>query len=110
MGLSESCLDSRMRSSLLAYDVIMPDGMPVVWCMNAKGAGLPDRVYGPYLADRLLAGLERHTRVAVIGGYPPVHEWLRAAGSLRYPKAEFMLTYDAPPGPSTTATWRIARA
>jgi N-acetylglucosaminyldiphosphoundecaprenol N-acetyl-beta-D-mannosaminyltransferase len=88
-----------MRESLLAYDLIVPDGMPLVWCMNAKGAKLPDRVYGPYLTDRLLSGLERRTRVAVIGGYSPVHEWLRGPGRLRYPNADFALTYDAPPGP-----------
>src|SRR5437763_4103086 len=97
MGLSESCLDPRMREALLAYDVIVPDGMPLVWCMNAKGAMLVDRVYGPYLADRLLAGLERRTRVAVIGGFAHVHEWLRVAGPSRYPNADFTLLYDAPP-------------
>jgi N-acetylglucosaminyldiphosphoundecaprenol N-acetyl-beta-D-mannosaminyltransferase len=98
MGLSESCLDPRMREALLGYDVIVPDGMPVVWCMNAKGALLPDRVYGPYLTDRLLSGLLRRTRVAVIGGYAAVHDWLRRAGRSRYPNAEFALMYDAPPG------------
>jgi N-acetylglucosaminyldiphosphoundecaprenol N-acetyl-beta-D-mannosaminyltransferase len=99
MGLSESCLDARMRDALLGYDVIVPDGMPLVWCMNAKGAGLGDRVYGPYVTDRLLAGLEHPTRVAVIGGFADVHEWLRRAGHSRYPNAEFALLYDAPPGP-----------
>lgn len=99
MGISESCLDSRMREALLGYDVIVPDGMPLVWCMNAKGATLNDRVYGPYLTDRLLASLERPTRVAVIGGFAHVHEWLRHAGPQRYPNAEFTLLYEAPAGP-----------
>jgi N-acetylglucosaminyldiphosphoundecaprenol N-acetyl-beta-D-mannosaminyltransferase len=97
MGISESCFDPRMRNALLGYDVIVPDGMPLVWCMNAKGARLADRVYGPYLTDRLLAGLERRTRVAVIGGFAPVHDWLRRAGPARYPNANFALMYDAPP-------------
>jgi N-acetylglucosaminyldiphosphoundecaprenol N-acetyl-beta-D-mannosaminyltransferase len=99
MGMSESCLDPRMREALLAYDVIVPDGMPLVWCMNAKGAKLPDRVYGPYLTDQLLTDLERRTRVAVIGGFADVHEWLRRVAPLRYPKAEFVLLYDAPDRP-----------
>jgi N-acetylglucosaminyldiphosphoundecaprenol N-acetyl-beta-D-mannosaminyltransferase len=97
MGISESCLEPRMREALLGYDLIVPDGMPLLWCMNAKGARLADRVYGPYLTDRLLSGLERHTRVAVIGGFEPVHDWLRRVGPSRYPKAEFKLIYDAPP-------------
>jgi N-acetylglucosaminyldiphosphoundecaprenol N-acetyl-beta-D-mannosaminyltransferase len=99
MGLSESCFDPRMRHALLSYDVIVPDGMPVVWCMNAKGANLDDRVYGPYVTDRVLAALERPTRVAVIGGFAEVHDWLRLTGAARYPSAEFVLLYDAPPGP-----------
>jgi N-acetylglucosaminyldiphosphoundecaprenol N-acetyl-beta-D-mannosaminyltransferase len=99
MGVSESCLDARMRDALHDYDMVVPDGMPLVWCMNAKGAALADRVYGPYLTDRVLAGLHRPTRVAVIGGCAEVHEWLRRVGSSRYPNAEFALLYDAPPGP-----------
>lgn len=99
MGISESCMNPRMRQALLGYDVIVPDGMPLVWCMNAKGAGLADRVYGPYLTDRLLAGLERPTVVAVIGGFAHVHDWLRRIGPSRYPQAKFSLLYDAPPGP-----------
>lgn len=99
MGISESCLDARMRDALRAYDVIVPDGMPLVWCMNAKGARLSDRVYGPYLADRILSGLERPTRVALIGGYPAVHDWLHRVGPSRYPRAEFALMYDAPAAP-----------
>lgn len=33
---------------LARFDVVLPDGMPVVWALNARGAGLKDRVYGPY--------------------------------------------------------------
>jgi len=28
-------------------DFFLPDGMPLVWCLNLAGAGLRDRVYGP---------------------------------------------------------------
>lgn len=99
MGISESCLDPRMHAALLGYDVIVPDGMPLVWCMNAKGATLSDRVYGPYLIDRLLARLARRTRVAVIGCFANVHDWLRRAAPCRYPNAEFVLLDDVPPAP-----------
>jgi N-acetylglucosaminyldiphosphoundecaprenol N-acetyl-beta-D-mannosaminyltransferase len=30
------------------FDLVLPDGMPVVWALNLCGAGLKDRVYGPY--------------------------------------------------------------
>lgn len=29
------------------FDYFVPDGMPLIWCLNLKGAGLKDRVYGP---------------------------------------------------------------
>jgi N-acetylglucosaminyldiphosphoundecaprenol N-acetyl-beta-D-mannosaminyltransferase len=29
------------------FDYFVPDGMPLIWCLNAQGAGLRDRVYGP---------------------------------------------------------------
>lgn len=97
MGVSECCRDPLMRDAVLSYDVVVPDGMPLIWCMNTKGAALGDRVYGPYLADRLLASLDRPTRVAVIGCFENVHDWLRKTGTSRYPNADFTLLYNAPP-------------
>jgi N-acetylglucosaminyldiphosphoundecaprenol N-acetyl-beta-D-mannosaminyltransferase len=99
MGMAESCLDERMRKALATYDLIVPDGMPLVWSMNRKGANLVDRVYGPYLTERMLVALERPTRIAVIGGFPEVHEWLSRAATSRFPNADFVLLYDAPGGP-----------
>lgn len=29
------------------FDYFIPDGMPLIWCLNRKGAELTDRVYGP---------------------------------------------------------------
>src|SRR5258708_37729021 len=30
-----------------AYNYFIPDGMPLIWCLNRACAGLTDRVYGP---------------------------------------------------------------
>jgi N-acetylglucosaminyldiphosphoundecaprenol N-acetyl-beta-D-mannosaminyltransferase len=35
-------------------DCFVPDGMPLVWCLNARGAGLRDRVYGPTFMRQML--------------------------------------------------------
>ena len=35
---------ARLTSSM---DFFIPDGMPLIWRLNAQGAGLKDRVYGP---------------------------------------------------------------
>jgi len=106
MTMSSACLDSQMRDSMLAYDAILPDGMPLVWCMNRKGAGLRDRTYGPYTVEKVLAGLSRKTRVALIGGFPDVHRKLVEQGRTRFPMADFVLLYDAPMAPIDDAFMR----
>ena len=35
------------RSMTSRVDYFVPDGMPLVWCMNRAKAGMKDRVYGP---------------------------------------------------------------
>ena len=35
------------RAETEGVDYFIPDGMPLVWCMNQGRAGLKDRVYGP---------------------------------------------------------------
>ncbi|MFZ4774602.1 MAG: WecB/TagA/CpsF family glycosyltransferase [Terrimicrobiaceae bacterium] len=39
------------------FDVVLPDGYPLVWQLNRAGGGLDDRVYGPYFMRHVL----RHT-------------------------------------------------
>lgn len=36
------------------FDLIVPDGTPIKWMLNAKGASLGDRVYGPYLMRHVI--------------------------------------------------------
>lgn len=37
----------KFRRITSVFDYFIPDGMPLVWCMNRRGAQLRDRVYGP---------------------------------------------------------------
>lgn len=46
--------EAAFRAILSAYDYLLPDGMPLVWCLNRAGAGLRDRVYGPAFLRRFL--------------------------------------------------------
>lgn len=39
--------DDAFRRITDGFDFFIPDGMPLIWCLNAQGAGLRDRVYGP---------------------------------------------------------------
>ena len=37
------------------FDFFLPDGMPLIWCLNRRDAELKDRVYGPAFMQRFLA-------------------------------------------------------
>jgi N-acetylglucosaminyldiphosphoundecaprenol N-acetyl-beta-D-mannosaminyltransferase len=44
------------------FDLVLPDGMPVVWALNRRAAGLTDRVYGPYFMRHTLQHTPRPWR------------------------------------------------
>ncbi len=44
--------DEELRQAALGASLNVPDGQPVVWAMNALGADLSERVYGPELMAR----------------------------------------------------------
>ena len=61
--------DPELREAVLASDLVVPDGQPLVWAMNALGHDLPSRVYGPELMDRACARAARTgTRFYLYGG------------------------------------------
>jgi len=39
--------EESFRSMTSVMDLFVPDGMPLIWCLNRQGAKLTDRVYGP---------------------------------------------------------------
>jgi N-acetylglucosaminyldiphosphoundecaprenol N-acetyl-beta-D-mannosaminyltransferase len=39
--------DPSFYESTSRFDLFIPDGMPLIWCLNQRGARLNDRVYGP---------------------------------------------------------------
>src|ERR1700712_1691798 len=41
--------DPELRSAVLGASLVVPDGQPLVWAMNALGHDLTHRVYGPDL-------------------------------------------------------------
>lgn len=51
-----------------SLDLMVPDGMPLVWVMNAKGAGLRDRVYGPTFTRRFLVTCPERFTHYLVGG------------------------------------------
>lgn len=39
--------EPQFRELTSRFDFFIPDGMPLIWTLNRRGAGLTDRVYGP---------------------------------------------------------------
>jgi len=94
--------DPELLAAVRGADVVLPDGMPLVWALGALGHELEDRVYGPELMDRACARharartpiyfygghdqgalvqltlnlRTRHPGLRVVGGHsPPYHSW-----------------------------------
>jgi N-acetylglucosaminyldiphosphoundecaprenol N-acetyl-beta-D-mannosaminyltransferase len=60
--------DPRFRDLTAAYDHFIPDGMPLVWCLNRAGASLPDRVYGPTFMREFLTQAPAGSTHYLLGG------------------------------------------
>jgi len=86
--------DRDFAATLAQFDLIVPDGMPLVWAMNRRGAALSDRVYGPTLMLHALAqpGLSHF----LLGGSEELLERLTAKLRERFPGIQIAGSY-APP-------------
>jgi N-acetylglucosaminyldiphosphoundecaprenol N-acetyl-beta-D-mannosaminyltransferase len=65
--------DPEMRAIYLAADVVVADGMPLIWASSLLGEPLPERVAGIDLLHALAAALaDRGASVFVLGGKPGI--------------------------------------
>ena len=60
--------DAHFREITSRFDHFVPDGMPLIWCLNARGAGLRDRVYGPTFMRRCLEASPAPWKHYLLGG------------------------------------------
>jgi N-acetylglucosaminyldiphosphoundecaprenol N-acetyl-beta-D-mannosaminyltransferase len=73
--LRQAQVNKRVRTYLDDADLIVADGMPLVWASRLTGTPLPERVAGSSLIWSLSEGLGRDGRsVFVIGGNPATPE------------------------------------
>jgi N-acetylglucosaminyldiphosphoundecaprenol N-acetyl-beta-D-mannosaminyltransferase len=56
------------RGMTSCMDLFVPDGMPLVWAMNAQGANLKDRVYGPTFTREFLSAVPGKSSHYLVGG------------------------------------------
>jgi N-acetylglucosaminyldiphosphoundecaprenol N-acetyl-beta-D-mannosaminyltransferase len=60
--------DAGFAEVMRSFDLVVPDGAPLLWSLNALGAGLEDRVYGPYLMERVVRATPGPWRHFLFGG------------------------------------------
>jgi N-acetylglucosaminyldiphosphoundecaprenol N-acetyl-beta-D-mannosaminyltransferase len=82
--------DAAFRDIMSAYDYLLPDGMPLVWCLNRAGAGLRDRVYGPTFMRRFLETAPAGTTHYLLGGSPECGARLREIFGRANPGVKFI--------------------
>lgn len=86
-GLMTGALDQEQRFRLNQFELLVPDGQPVRWALNALyGTALPDRVYGPTLTLKVCArACEDRLPVYFYGATPKILGNLRSALGKRFP-------------------------
>ena len=60
--------DPDYRSVSESFDHFIPDSTPLLWLLNAHGAGMRDRVYGPAFLDHALRHSPAGVRHYLLGG------------------------------------------
>jgi N-acetylglucosaminyldiphosphoundecaprenol N-acetyl-beta-D-mannosaminyltransferase len=77
-------------------DITVPDGMPLVWAMNRKGAGLKDRVYGPTFTREFLASCPEGVTHYLVGGSEECGRRFRERMMALNPSLNFIGGYHGP--------------
>ncbi len=86
-GLMEGATDAEHQYRLNSLELVVPDGQPVRWALNAfHDAGLTDRVYGPNLMLKTCAAAEKHAiSVYLFGGTQELLERLASKLTAQFP-------------------------
>jgi exopolysaccharide biosynthesis WecB/TagA/CpsF family protein len=96
-GIVEAQRDSSFKAILNGMDLVVPDGMPLVWLGRRQGHQLGRRVYGP---DLLLAFCEKSIKPGYrhffLGGEAGVPEGLAESLKTRFPGLQVAGTYSPP--------------
>jgi N-acetylglucosaminyldiphosphoundecaprenol N-acetyl-beta-D-mannosaminyltransferase len=91
--------DKRFGEAMKNFDLILPDGMPLVWYLNRiQRIKLRDRVYGPDLMRHILATTEPAERHFLLGGTATERKKLEQVVARDYPQAKIAGSYSPPFG------------
>jgi N-acetylglucosaminyldiphosphoundecaprenol N-acetyl-beta-D-mannosaminyltransferase len=85
------------RNAVNAADLVVPDGMPLVWTLRRLGYAGQERVYGPELTLRLLsAAAEKEVPIGFLGGTQETIEMLVKNVQQRFPALQIAYRFSLP--------------
>lgn len=91
--------ETGFHHALEKFDLILPDGMPLIWCMNQfSKTGLCDRVYGPTFMLRCLETAGPQFSHFLVGGSEELLETLQRKLLEKFPALRIAGTYSPPFG------------
>src|ERR1700682_2186157 len=99
--LAEARHDPDFAGTMAKFDLVLPDGMPVVWALNSFGARLEDRVYGPYFMRHTLRNTPRPWRHFFFGDSEECTVELRKVAAQLQPDIEIVGAISPPFRPFT---------
>ena len=85
--------DPSFRDATAGIDHFLPDGMPLVWCMNRAGAQLRDRVFGPAFMERALAAEDGGQTHYLLGASAECGRRLRERAAAEWPRVRWVGAY-----------------
>jgi N-acetylglucosaminyldiphosphoundecaprenol N-acetyl-beta-D-mannosaminyltransferase len=86
-----------IRNLVNAADLVVPDGMPLVWTLRRLGSAGQERVYGPELTLRLLSeATEKSIPVGFLGGTQETIDLLVKNVSRRFPAVQIAYRFNPP--------------
>ena len=97
--------DPEFGDSMAKFDLITPDGMPLIWCLNRQlpeSEKLTSRVYGPTLMLETIRATntpDSPHRHFLLGGKPATLEKLTTRFAAEFPHATIAGTHSPPFGP-----------
>lgn len=98
----ESVDHLEFRAVVNTADLVVPDGMPLVWMLRRLGHPRQERVSGPDLMVALLEqAATQGIRVGFFGSTPETLDRLQASVLYRWPSLQVVYTYSPPFRPLT---------
>lgn len=100
-GVTEAHHDATLKHILSNADLVVPDGMPLVWIGRWSGHDLKRRVYGPELMLAFMQETGNRYRHYFYGGAPGVPERLAERLRQKIPELQVTGVYSPPFRPLT---------